>query len=252
MFLMTKSSISGQSLVFTTDQYRKYLDRLTAGVPWSAVYGWSLGNALTAVRLTGVPATLLDAGLGDHFGQFSRVISVFGSKDKVFVKVANSITHISTASALQGPHPGHSVPPAFYCPGSPAWESPAGECWGPSLPQHSCGLPGPPCLLHQPPASELPHLPCTHGDFNRVLDPLDYTPGGSICPPWTPYSRPIPTWTHSGPVLDPLDYTPGVSICPPCPSLDRILQAFSYTDSFRSLHPTCRIYSYRVYLPPPS
>ena len=39
----------------TADQHKRYLDRLTAGVPWSAcrgalVYGWSPGDAVTAVR----------------------------------------------------------------------------------------------------------------------------------------------------------------------------------------------------------
>ncbi len=41
---------------FTADQYRRYLNRLTAGVPWSAcrgalVYSWSPGDAVTDVRL---------------------------------------------------------------------------------------------------------------------------------------------------------------------------------------------------------
>ncbi len=62
-------------------------------------------------------------------------------------------------------------------------------------------------------------------------------------------------------VQDPLDYTPGGHIGPPCYSLGRILRTYSYTDSFRSLHLTSRIYSFhhrgmmvsrldRAYLPP--
>jgi hypothetical protein len=62
-------------------------------------------------------------------------------------------------------------------------------------------------------------------------------------------------------VQDPLDYTPGGHIRPPCPALGRILRTYSYTDSFRSLHPTSRIYSFHrrgmpasrldsAYLPP--
>jgi hypothetical protein len=62
-------------------------------------------------------------------------------------------------------------------------------------------------------------------------------------------------------VQDPLDYSPGGPIRPPCPSLAHILHAHSYTDSYRSLHPTSRVYSFhrrglpaarldRAYLPP--
>ena len=95
---------------FTADQHKRYLDRLTAGVPWSAcrgalVYGWSPGDAVTAVRLTGVPASLPDAVIREHFSQFGRVTRVFRSKDKVFTRAANGIAHISIAVA-----PGFTLP----------------------------------------------------------------------------------------------------------------------------------------------
>jgi hypothetical protein len=62
-------------------------------------------------------------------------------------------------------------------------------------------------------------------------------------------------------VQGPLDYAPGRHARAHCPTLSRILQEYSYTDSFRSLHPVARIYSYhlpnvsaafldRAYLPP--
>jgi len=62
-------------------------------------------------------------------------------------------------------------------------------------------------------------------------------------------------------VLDQLDCTPGSHTRNRCPGLGRILQEFSYTDSFRSLHPVARIYSFhrpnrpaarldQAYLPP--
>jgi hypothetical protein len=98
-------------------------------------------------------------------------------------------------ASFPDPHPGHSVPPAFHCPGSPAWESLAGECWGPSLPQHSCGLPGPPCLLHQPPASPgLPNLPC----HNWGLQQRPEHPGLH------------PTWFCTPPLPLPRPHTPGL------------------------------------------
>jgi hypothetical protein len=61
-------------------------------------------------------------------------------------------------------------------------------------------------------------------------------------------------------VQEPIDYTPG-SARPRCPALGRILNEYSYTDSFRSLHPPSLIYSFhrrntpasrldRTYLPP--
>jgi hypothetical protein len=95
---------------FTADQNRKYLDLLTAGVPWFAcwgalIYGWSPGDAVTAVCLTGVPATLPDAAIRAHFGQFGCVTRVFRSKDKVFTKATNGIAHISIAVA-----PGFTLP----------------------------------------------------------------------------------------------------------------------------------------------
>jgi hypothetical protein len=95
---------------FTADQHKRYLDRLSAGVPWSAcrgdlVYGWSPGDAVTAVRLTSVPASLPDAAIREHFSQFGRVTRVFRSKDKVFTRAANGIAHISIAVA-----PGFTLP----------------------------------------------------------------------------------------------------------------------------------------------
>jgi hypothetical protein len=50
---------------FTADQSRRYLDRIIAGILWSACrgalfYSGSPGDAVTTVRLTGVPATLPD------------------------------------------------------------------------------------------------------------------------------------------------------------------------------------------------
>jgi hypothetical protein len=90
---------------FTADQHKKYLDRLTACVPWSAcrgalVYGWSPGDAVT-----GIPASLPDAVIMEHFSQFGRVTRVFRSKDKVFTRAANGIAHISIAVA-----PGFTLP----------------------------------------------------------------------------------------------------------------------------------------------
>jgi hypothetical protein len=87
---------------FTADQYKKYLDCLTAGVPWSAccgalVYGWSPADAVTTVHLTGVPAALSDVAIRDHFGQYGCVTLVYRSKDKVFVRAANGIAHIFIA-----------------------------------------------------------------------------------------------------------------------------------------------------------
>jgi hypothetical protein len=95
---------------FTADQHKRYLDRLAAGVPWSAcrgtlVYGWSPGEAVTAVRLTDVPASLPDAAIREHFSQFGRVTRAFRSKDKVFTRAANGIAHISIAVA-----PGFTLP----------------------------------------------------------------------------------------------------------------------------------------------
>jgi hypothetical protein len=85
---------------FTADQYRRYHEHLTAGVPWSAcrgdlVYGWLPGDTVTSVRLTGVPATLPDAAIRERFSQFGLVTRVFRSKDKVFTRAANGVAHIS-------------------------------------------------------------------------------------------------------------------------------------------------------------
>ncbi len=95
---------------FTEEQYQCYLARLTAGVPWVAckgalVYGWAPSDAVTAVRLTGVPANLLDAAIRAHFAQFGRVTRVFRSKDKVFTRACNGIVHISIAVT-----PGFALP----------------------------------------------------------------------------------------------------------------------------------------------
>ena len=95
---------------FTAEQHQRYLTRLTAGVPWAAcngalVYGWAPGDAVTAVRLTGVPANLPEAAIRAHFAQFDRVTRVFRSKDKVFTRACNGIVHISIAVA-----PGFALP----------------------------------------------------------------------------------------------------------------------------------------------
>ena len=95
---------------FTAEQHQRYLTRLTAGVPWAAcngalVYGWAPGDAVTAVRLTGVPANLPEAAIRAHFAQFGRVTRVFRSKDKVFTRACNGIVHISIAVA-----PGFALP----------------------------------------------------------------------------------------------------------------------------------------------
>ena len=95
---------------FTEEQHQLYLGRLTAGVPWSAcrgalVFGWAPGDAVTAVRLTGVPAALPDDSIWAHFSQFGRVTRLFRSKDKVFIKANNGIAHISIAVA-----PGFTLP----------------------------------------------------------------------------------------------------------------------------------------------
>ena len=95
---------------FTADQYHRHLASLTAGVPWTAcggalVYGWAPSDAVTAVRLTGVPATLPDAAIRAHFSQFGRVTRLYRSKDKVFAKACNGVAHISIAVA-----PGFALP----------------------------------------------------------------------------------------------------------------------------------------------
>jgi hypothetical protein len=95
---------------FTEEQYQRYLTRLTAGVPWAAcngalVYGWAPSDAVTAVRLTGVPANLPEATIRAHFAQFGHVTRVFRSKDKVFTRACNGIIHISIAVA-----PGFALP----------------------------------------------------------------------------------------------------------------------------------------------
>jgi hypothetical protein len=95
---------------FTEEQHQLYLGRLSAGVPWSAcrgalVFGWAPGDAVTAVRLTGVPAALPDDCIRAHFSQFGRVTRLFRSKDKVFTKATNGIAHISIAVA-----PGFTLP----------------------------------------------------------------------------------------------------------------------------------------------
>jgi hypothetical protein len=101
-FLWMKSPTSGQS------------QSPTAGVPWAAcngalVYGWAPSDAVTAVRLTGVPVNLLEAAIRAHFAQFGRVTRVFRSKDKVFTRACNGIVQISIAVA-----PGFALP-AFVC-----------------------------------------------------------------------------------------------------------------------------------------
>jgi hypothetical protein len=63
------------------------------------IHSWSPGNAVTAVRLTGVPASLPDTAIREHFSQFGRVTRVFETKDKVFTRAANGIAHISIAVA---------------------------------------------------------------------------------------------------------------------------------------------------------
>ena len=79
---------------------------------------------------------------------------------------------------------------------SPAWESPAGDCWDPSLP--------PMTSMPSSPASGLTWTP-----------PSPLSSLGISTASWTPWTTP---WEA------------------PCPSLDRILQTYSYTDFFRSLH----------------
>jgi hypothetical protein len=118
-------------------------------------------------------------------------------------------------AGLQRPHhamPCHPVPPACHCPGGPAWEGPAGYCWGPSFPQHVDSNDLLASFTSLRPQLDSPISPVLIGDFNCVQDPLDYTQGGHIRPP--------------------------------CPSLGRILGTYSYMDSFRSLHRTSRIYSF--------
>jgi hypothetical protein len=114
---------------FTADQHKRYLDRLTAGVPWSAcrgalVYGWSPGDTITAVRLTGVPASLPDAAIREHFSQFGRVTRVFRSKDKVFTRVSPT-----------SPSPS---PPGSPCPPLSRWSmqmaAQTRECWSTQTP----------------------------------------------------------------------------------------------------------------------
>ena len=95
---------------FTEEQYNLYLGRLTAGVPWTAcngatVYGWAPGDAVTNVRFTGVPADLPDDAIRAHFQQFGRVTRFYRSKDKVFVRAANGVIHLSIAVA-----PGFTLP----------------------------------------------------------------------------------------------------------------------------------------------
>jgi hypothetical protein len=95
---------------FTEEQYQRYLTLLTAGVPWAAcngalVYGWAPSDAVTAVRLTGVPANLPEAAIRAHFAQFGCVTRVFRSKDKVFTRACMGIVRISIAVA-----PGFALP----------------------------------------------------------------------------------------------------------------------------------------------
>jgi hypothetical protein len=52
-------------------------------------------------------------------------------------------------------------------------------------------------------------------------------------------------------VQEPIDYTLGPAR-PRCPALGRILNEYSYMDSFRSLHPTSLIYSFHSRNTPPS
>jgi hypothetical protein len=96
---------------FTEEQYQLYLGRLTAGVPWSAcrgalIFSGAPGDAVTTIRLTGVPAALPDESIRAHFSQFGCVTRLFRSKDKVFTKGTNGIAHISIAVA-----PGFTLPP---------------------------------------------------------------------------------------------------------------------------------------------
>jgi hypothetical protein len=95
---------------FTEEQYQRYLNCLTAGVPWAAcnsalVYSWAPRDALTVVCLTGVPVNLPEAAIRAHFAQFDHVTCVFHSKDKVFTRACTGIIHISIAVA-----PGFALP----------------------------------------------------------------------------------------------------------------------------------------------
>jgi hypothetical protein len=84
----------------TEDLYTDVLDRLAAGVPWSAcdnrlVYGWAPADSLTSVRVSGVSSDMPLQIIREHFQRFGRITRVQRGTDSVFTAAGSGIVFIS-------------------------------------------------------------------------------------------------------------------------------------------------------------
>ena len=94
----------------TAELYDEKLALLTAGVPWAAadgalVYGWPPGDAITNVRVSGVPRRFPVELIRDHFGQYGRVTRAYSGKDGFWSGCSSGVYHISL-----GLNPGAALP----------------------------------------------------------------------------------------------------------------------------------------------
>ncbi len=76
------------------------LDRLLAGVPWTAhrntlVYGWSPADSITQVRITGVPVQLDVDLIVQHMRQFGHITRARRGQDRFFPRATDGIVHLS-------------------------------------------------------------------------------------------------------------------------------------------------------------
>jgi hypothetical protein len=96
----------------TLDLHADVLERLAAGVPWSAfggapVYGWAPSDTVTSLRISGYPRFYPLDLLRNHFAQMGRVTHLARGKDSFWSAAATGVVHLSI-----GTNPG-TVLPAF-------------------------------------------------------------------------------------------------------------------------------------------
>ncbi len=84
----------------TAAVYQSVLDRVSVGVPWTAyhntlVYGWAPADAMTQVRITGVPALLETDLVVQHLRCFGHVTKARRSQDRFWTHASDGIIHLS-------------------------------------------------------------------------------------------------------------------------------------------------------------
>jgi hypothetical protein len=76
------------------------LDRLFAGVPWTAVngnpiFGWAAAEPLVTVRVTGVPRGFPAEDLRRHFESFGPISQFYRTSDRIWSSASNGVFLIS-------------------------------------------------------------------------------------------------------------------------------------------------------------